>query len=59
MGHAALMFHRFRETIVVGIVSYCFIQSSLNPADFLRKNWIHDNVWCMLEPLILWKGNTV
>ena len=23
------------------------------------KHWIQDNVWCMLQPLMFWKGDTV
>ena len=42
--HAALTFLRVRETIAVGIISYCFIYGSLNPAYMLRKHCIRDNV---------------
>ena len=57
--HAALTFLRVRETIAVGIISYCFIYGSLNPAYTLRKNCIRDNLLRMLQLLIFCQGKTV
>ena len=58
--HVAFYFHRVRETIAVGIISYCFIQGSLNITAVLRKHWSLHDVWCMMQLLfflskeILW-----
>ena len=57
--HVDLSFGRVRETIVAVIVSYCFIQGSLNPADMLRKCWNRDNIGFMLQLLIFWQGDSV
>ena len=42
--HAALSFHRVRESIAAKIISYHFIEGKHNPADVLSKHWAHNDV---------------
>ena len=37
--HVILSYHRVRETIAAGNIKFIFIDSELNPADFLTKLW--------------------
>ena len=50
--HVALSFHRVREAIAAKIISYQFINSEINPADILSKDWARRNVWPTLKPLL-------
>ena len=42
--HVALSFHRVRENIAAGIVSYQFIDGKHKPEDVLSNNWAHNDV---------------
>ena len=42
--HAALLFHRVRESIAAGIVNYQLIDEKHNPSDILSKNWAHNDI---------------
>ena len=57
--HAALSFHRVRETVAAKIISYQFISGNINPADILGKHWVHQCIWPTLKPLLFWKGDTM
>ena len=53
--YIALSFNRIRETIVAGIISYCFVQGSLKPAGMFSKCWSRHKVKFMLKRLIFGK----
>ena len=56
--HNALSFHRVREAIVAGIVSFYHIDGPENPADILSKHWGYQQVWPLLKPLLFTYGDT-
>lgn len=56
--HTALSFHRVREAIASGFVTFHFIKGTMNPADILSKHWGHSDVWKLLRPLLFWEGDT-
>lgn len=56
--HSALSFHRVREAIAAGIISFHHIPGTQNPADVLSKHWGHTQVWQLLRPLMFWQGDT-
>jgi hypothetical protein len=56
--HTALSFHRVREAIASGIISFLHINGDRNPADILSKHWAYANVWQFMQPLLFWKGDT-
>ena len=57
--HTALSFHRVREAIACGFVTFHHVPGSMNPADILSKHWGYVDVWKMLRPLLFWAGDTV
>ena len=57
--HVFLSFHRVREAIAAGVVTFRFIQGKDNPADILTKRWGYQQVWGLLQPLLFWQGNTM
>lgn len=56
--HHALAFHRVREAIASGIVSFHWIDGKKNPADILSKHWSYQSVWDLLKPILFWQGET-
>ena len=56
--HIALSYHRVREAIAAGIVSFFHISGDKNPADILSKHWGYTQVWPVLKPLLFWHGET-
>ena len=56
--HNQLSFHRVREAIASGMITFIHIDGVTNPADILSKHWGHDQVWKVLQPLLFWEGNT-
>ena len=56
--HTALSFHRVREAIASGMVTFHHIPGKSNPADILSKHWGYSDVWKLLRPLLFWQGNT-
>jgi hypothetical protein len=56
--HTALSFHRVREAIASGILSFYHIRSEDNPADILSKHWGYQQVWQLLQPILYWRGDT-
>ena len=55
--HQILSFHRVREAVASGMVSFNFIPGSINPADILSKHWAYASVWPMLKPLLFYDWN--
>lgn len=56
--HNALSFHRVREAIAAGFITFCHIPSEYNSADILSKHWGYSQVWQLLRPLLFWTGDT-
>ena len=57
--HIALSFHRVREAIAAGVISYKFLPGKDNPADMLSKYWGYQQVWKLLQPILFWQGDTM
>ena len=57
--HIALSFHRVREAITAGVMSYRFLLGKDNPSDRLSKYWGYQQVWKLLQPILFWKGDTM
>ena len=57
--HIALSFHRVRESIAAGIVTYQFIDVKHNLEDVLNKHWAHNYIWATLKPILFWPGDTM
>ena len=56
--HNALSFHRVREAIASGFVTFTHLPGSENPADILSKHWGYSDIWSTLKPLLFWAGDT-
>jgi hypothetical protein len=56
--HNALSYHRVREAIAAGVVSFYWIDGKLNPADIVSKHWAYPQVWHMLQPILFYSGDT-
>lgn len=56
--HTMLSFHRVREAIASGYVTFHFISGERNPADILSKHWGYAQIWTRLKALLFWKGDT-
>jgi hypothetical protein len=57
--HNMLYFHRVRETIASGMITFNYIKGEINPADVLSKHWGYSQVWTQLKALLFWKGDTI
>ena len=57
--HVFLSFHRVREAIAAGIMTFRFISGPDNPADILTKHWGYQQVWSLMQPLLFWQGDTL
>ena len=57
--HIALSFHRVREAIAVGGVSYRFLPGKDNHADVLSNHWGYQHAWKLLQAILFWKGDTM
>ena len=55
----ALSYHRCREAVATGIVHFEFLPGRENPSDILTKNLPWAKARVFVEPLLLWKGETV
>jgi hypothetical protein len=53
-----LSFHRVREAITAGIVTFHFLAGDDNPADILSKHWGYTQIRERLKALLFWKGDT-
>ena len=56
--HTMLSFHRVREAIASGMITFNFIHGDLNPADILSKHWGYTLIWEHLRCLLFWHGDT-
>ena len=56
--HTMLSFHRVREAIASGILTFNFVPGDINPADILSKHWGYSQIWGRLKCLLFWHGNT-
>ena len=55
--HVYLSFHRVREAIAAGILTYRYLPGKDNPADILSKHWGYQQVWSLLQPLLFWQDD--
>ena len=55
----ALSYHRCHEAIAAGIVHFEFLPGCENPSNILTKNLPCAKAHVFVEPLLLWKGETV
>ena len=53
-----LSFHRVRESIAAGIITFIYIPSPNNPADILSKHWGHQQVKTTLKALLFYEEDT-
>jgi hypothetical protein len=56
--HNTLSFHRVREAIASGMISFFHIPGVRNPSDVLSKHWAYADVWKTMQPLMFWKEDT-
>jgi hypothetical protein len=56
--HNALSYRHVREAIATGMVNFYWIGGKSNPADIVSKHWVHPQVWHMLQPILLYSGDT-
>jgi hypothetical protein len=56
--HTMLSFHRVREAITAGILSFYFLSGDDNPADILSKHCGYTQIWERLKSLLFWRGDT-
>ena len=56
--HTMLSFHRVREAIASGMISFYFMPGDDNPADILSKHWGYTQIKERLKSLLFWKGDT-
>ena len=55
--HNFLSFHRVREAMSAGWISFYHMKGTSNPADILSKHWGHQAVWPQLQPLMYFAGD--
>ena len=56
--HTALSYHRVREAIAAGIVTFHHLPGTTNPGDIMSKHWSYNKIWKLLCPLLFWQGDT-
>jgi hypothetical protein len=56
--HIALSYHKTREAIAAGILTFHHISGVLNPADLLSKHWGFSEAWPRLQPILFCMGDT-
>jgi hypothetical protein len=56
--HMALSYHKVREAVARGLISYHHISRDKNPADILSKHWGYPQVRYQLKSLLDWAGET-
>jgi hypothetical protein len=54
--HIMLSFHRVREAIAAGIVTFHFLSGDDNPADVLSKHWGYAHIKKKAKGLIILEG---
>ena len=48
----ALSYHRVREAIASKLYTFFHIPGEENPADIISKQWSHNKIWHVLQPLL-------
>ena len=56
ISHNILAFHRVREAIAAKIIDFHLIQSEYNLSDMSSKHWEHDNIFPMIQKLLITCG---
>ena len=54
--HNILAFHRIREAIAAKIIDFHWLQSEYNFSDMLSKHWEHNNIFPMIQKLLITGG---
>lgn len=58
--HHALAYHKVREAIASGMVSFHHLPGVINPADILSKHWGHSCLYHqLLKPILFYFGDTL
>ena len=55
--HNTLAFHRVREAIAAGLMTFYWIQSAYNLSDMISKHWDHPTACPMILKLLITRGN--
>jgi hypothetical protein len=55
--HNVLAYHRVREAIAAGVMSFFHIPGTENPSDVLTKNLTHSVVWKLIKPFLFYAGD--
>jgi hypothetical protein len=55
--HNFLSFHRVREAMAAGYLSFFHIRGEISPADILSKHWAYQAVWPQLQALLFFGGD--
>ena len=54
--HAA--YYRVQEAIAAGYLQFHWKDGKSNPVDISSKHWRFATIWPLLQPLLLWRGDT-
>jgi hypothetical protein len=57
--HNALVFHRVRKAIALGIMHLLWIEGKDNASNVLTKPLSHAVAWPLIQPLFFWKCQTI
>ena len=57
--HISLSFHKIREAITAGFMSFRLLADNDNPSNILSKNWGYQKKWELLQPILFWRGNNI
>jgi hypothetical protein len=57
--HNALSYHRVHEAISANILSFIHIDGKINPSDILTKFLSWTKFWPLIQPMLIWKGETI
>ena len=55
--HLMISYHYVREALATGEYVYCFMNGKYNPSDVLSKHWCHNDMFCLLKPILFMSGN--
>ena len=55
--HIALSYHRVREAITTGVISYMLLPGKDNLSDILSKYWGYQQLLKLLQPILFWQGD--
>ncbi len=57
--HNMLSFHKVRETMAAGYISFHHLRGTSNPADILSKHWGYSSIWHLLRPILFFQKDAV